>query len=44
MIGRIASARGRRAGREFAEFAVRFLAVSPAVPLDALTGAAARKV
>jgi hypothetical protein len=36
MIGRIASARRRRAGGEFAEFAVRFLAVSAAVPLDAL--------
>jgi hypothetical protein len=43
MIGRIASARGRRAVPEFAAFAVCLLAVSPAVPLDALTGPAARK-
>jgi hypothetical protein len=37
MIGRIATARGRRAAREFAEFAVRFLPVSPAAQLNALT-------
>jgi len=34
MIGRIATARGRRAAREFAEFAVRFLPVSPAIPAE----------
>jgi hypothetical protein len=36
MIGRIATARGRRAAREFAELADRFLPVSPAALLSAL--------
>jgi hypothetical protein len=40
MIGRIATARERRAAREFVEFAVRFLPVSPAVPRDLLTRSA----
>jgi hypothetical protein len=36
MIGRIATARGRRAAREFAVFAARFLPVSSAVSRDAV--------